>query len=381
MIYFDNAATTMQKPTAVAQAVYQAILTGGNASRGAHEASLNSMRIIYSTREQIANLFGLNNPERVAFTANATESLNTAIAGSFSPGDHVITTAIEHNSVLRPLYRLEEQGITLTIIKADELGNISYDEIEQAIRHNTAGIVCTHASNVTGNVVDISKIGLICKSHNLRFIVDAAQTAGMIPINMAKMHIDILCFTGHKSMLGPQGTGGICVSEGAFIPPLKVGGSGISSYSKTHPLNMPAALEAGTQNSHGIAGLHAGLSYILKQGQKVLLQKEQTLMNQFYHAVKAIPNIKLYGDFTKEVRAPIVSLNIGDYDSSQVADELMTRFQIAVRAGAHCAPLMHKSLKTDTQGAVRFSFSHFNTDREIESGIKALYLLATEDTQ
>lgn len=379
MIYLDNAATSLHKPESVAKAVYEAILTMGNSSRGAHAASLASMRTVFAARELINEMFHGDDACQVAFTSNSTESLNIAIRGTFEKGDHVITTSLEHNSVLRPLYYMEKQGVELTILKADKQGNISYEEMERAIRPNTKGIVCTHASNLIGNMLDLERIGKICKSHGLLFIVDASQTAGMFPIDMQKMNISILCFTGHKSLLGPQGTGGLCVRKNVAVRPFKVGGSGILSYEKEQPKAMPTVLEAGTLNAHGIAGLYTALTYLKEQDVDALRDKELALMRRFYEGVRNIPLVKVYGDFSAEMRAPIVTINIGDYDSGQVSDELMERFCIATRAGAHCAPLMHECLGTKEQGAVRFSFSHFNTEAEVDSAIEAVRILATEE--
>ncbi|HJC31305.1 MAG TPA: aminotransferase class V-fold PLP-dependent enzyme [Candidatus Anaerobutyricum faecale] len=378
MIYFDNAATTLQKPPQVAEAVKDAILTMGNASRGAHDAALSSMRILYETRSMLCEMFHGDSPERTVFAMNSTMALNTVIQGLFAPGDHVITTALEHNSVLRPLYLMETRGVALTIIPADTRGNIDYDDFEKNIRPSTRAVVCTHASNLTGNVLDLVRIGEICRRHGLCLVVDASQTAGVLPIDMQKMGISVLCFTGHKGLMGPQGTGGLLIKEGVSIRPLMVGGSGVHSYSKTHPSELPTALEAGTLNSHGIAGLHAALTYLKDQGTEKLYEKEYLLMRTFYEGVRTIPSVKVYGDFDSGRRAPIITLNIGDYDSGQVSDELLTRFHIATRAGAHCAPLMHEALGTKEQGAVRFSFSHFNTMEEIRQGIEAVRTLATE---
>lgn len=378
MIYFDNAATTLQKPPQVAEAVKDAILTMGNASRGAHDAALSSMRILYETRSMLCEMFHGDSPERTVFAMNSTMALNTVIQELFAPGDHVITTALEHNSVLRPLYLMETRGVALTIIPADTRGNIDYDDFEKNIRPSTRAVVCTHASNLTGNVLDLVRIGEICRRHGLCLVVDASQTAGVLPIDMQKMGISVLCFTGHKGLMGPQGTGGLLIKEGVSIRPLMVGGSGVHSYSKTHPSELPTALEAGTLNSHGIAGLHAALTYLKDQGTEKLYEKEYLLMRTFYEGVRTIPSVKVYGDFDSGRRAPIITLNIGDYDSGQVSDELLTRFHIATRAGAHCAPLMHEALGTKEQGAVRFSFSHFNTMEEIRQGIEAVRTLATE---
>lgn len=270
MIYLDNAATTFQKPKEVVEAVSEALLSLGNSGRGAHGASLDASRVIYDTRRLLSQLFHGGDPSRIAFTANSTESLNMAVEGLFEPGDHVITTAMEHNSVLRPLYRLKERGLQLTIVPADKLGRINQQDLEDAVLENTKGIVITHASNLTGNLNDLESVGRICRKKKLLLVVDASQTAGVFPIDMESMGIDVLCFTGHKGLLGPQGTGGICVREGLFIRPLLVGGSGVKSYSKTHPAEMPEALEAGTLNGHGIAGLHGALRYIMGIGTETI---------------------------------------------------------------------------------------------------------------
>ena len=376
MIYFDNAATTIRKPDCVIDAVADAMRNFGNSGRGAHEASLDASRMIYETRERISELFNLGNPLQVAFTSNSTESLNTAIQGLFSKGDHVITTVLEHNSVLRPLYLMENRGISLTILPCDEKGVLCYDQLEESIRPETKAVVCTHASNLTGNRMDLERVGEFCLRHGIRLVADASQTAGVLPIDMKRMHIDVLCFTGHKGLYGPQGTGGICVREGLHISPLKSGGSGIQTYNKEQPSQMPAALEAGTLNGHGIAGLHAALSFIEEVGVEAIHGREMKLMRKFHDGVKEIPGVRIYGDFSEDNRAPIVALNIRDYDSAQVSDELAVGYGISTRPGAHCAPLMHQSLGTVEQGIVRFSFSWFNTEDEIETGIRAVGELA-----
>ena len=371
MIYFDNAATTLHKPQEVIDAVIKAMTSMGNAGRGNTSASMEASHIIFDTRENLAKLFNIKDSSRIAFTCNSTEALNIAIKGSLTTGDHVITTMLEHNSVLRPLYEMENKGVELSIIQADKLGNISYDEIKSLIKNNTKSIVCTHGSNLTGNLVDIEKIGKICKEHNLLFIVDVSQTAGVFPIDVEKMNIDILCFTGHKSLLGPQGTGGIFVKEGIDVTPLKSGGTGILTYSKTQPSIMPTHLEAGTLNGHGIAGLNAGIEFINKIGMKKIREKEENLMWRFYNKVKELPHIKIYGDFSKKERCPIVTLNIDNYDSGDIAEELLN-YGVATRAGGHCAPLMHEALGTIEQGAVRFSFGYFNTEEEVDEVIKII---------
>lgn len=379
MIYMDNAATTMHKPDTVIQAVAEALGSMGNAGRGAHGASLSASRVIYETRELLCSFFGGTNPRQVVFTSNSTESLNIAVKGLIEPGDHVITTMMEHNSVLRPLYELSERGTELSIIKCDKNGVFRMEDMEAAIGPGTKAIVCTNGSNLTGNYVDIEKIGKIAKKHGLLFIVDASQTAGVFPIDVQRMQIDVLCFTGHKSLLGPQGTGGMYVREGLAVRPLKSGGSGVQTYSRSHPSDMPTALEAGTLNGHGIAGLCAALEYLNAEGIDRIRAREQELMRRFYNGVKEIPNVKIYGDFSSEERCPIVALNIGDYDSSEVSDALLMEYDISTRPGAHCAPLMHEALGTVEQGAVRFSFSHYNTEEEVDTAIRAIRELSEEE--
>ena len=377
MIYLDNAATTLHKPPQVIEAVVEAMQTLGNAARGAHENSLQASRMIYDTRCALARLFGFSHPERVIFTANATESLNLALNGLFQPGDHVITTDLEHNSVLRPLYRLENRGIiTLDFVPADRLGNPDYSAFEDLIRPNTRAIVTTHASNLTGNLVDLPRVSAIAKSHGLLLVVDASQTAGSIPISMEELGIDLLCFTGHKGLMGPQGTGGLCVSPGVTLRPWKVGGSGIHSYSRTQPEDYPTCLEAGTLNGHGIAGLSAAVDFLLETGLDAIARRERELTFRFYRGVKDIPGVTVYGDFSQPQRAAIVALNLENEDSGQVADALMEDYGIAVRSGAHCAPRMHQALGTQNQGAVRFSFSWFTTEAEIDAAVAALAQLA-----
>ena len=379
MIYFDNAATTLRKPDCVVQAVTEAMCSLGNSGRGIHSGALSASRIIYNTRVALAQLFGAESPERIAFTANSTQALNIAIKGTLNPGDHVITTALEHNSVLRPLYELEYRGVQLTILPADRMGNIRYEDIEPAIKPNTKAIITTHGSNLTGNLLDIGRIGSIAKKHGLIYIVDASQTAGVFHIDVQKMGIHILCFTGHKGLLGPQGTGGIYVREGVEIRPLLSGGSGVQTHLRQHPPQMPTALEAGTLNGHGIAGLGAAVRYLQKTGLDTIRAKEQALMWEFYTQVQKIPGITVYGDFSDRNRCPIVTLNIRDYDSGEVSDALSTEYGIATRPGAHCAPLMHQALGTVEQGAVRFSFSLYNTTEEIKIAVSALRELAQEE--
>lgn len=380
MIYLDNAATSYYRPDTVADAVAQAIRTMGNCSRGTYETALTSARTVYETRELLSQLFHGDGPEQVAFTANSTESLNMAIKGVLEPGDRVVTTVLEHNSVLRPLYEMEQQGVELVMAgcekeegtKEDCRGVLDYDAMKAAITPETKAVVCTHASNLTGNLTDIGRIGRWCREAGALFIVDASQTAGVCSIDMERDYIDILCFTGHKGLMGPQGTGGLCVRKEVIIRPLLSGGSGIMTYSKTHPDIMPTAMEAGTLNVHGLAGLRAALMYIHETGTQVIHEKEMQLMRRFYSQVKTIPGIHIYGAFDQERRAAVVALNLGDEDSGAVSDYLAQEHGIYTRSGGHCAPLMHEALGTREQGAVRFSFSHFNTEEDADAAAEAL---------
>lgn len=375
MIYLDNAATTLMKPGCVAEAVVSALSGMGNSGRGVHGTSLSASRVIYDTRVALAALFNAPSPARVAFTSNSTEALNTSIFGLFQAGDHVISTDWEHNSVLRPLYAMQQQGVEVDFVPADTQGRIDYDDFAKVLRSNTRAIVCTHASNLTGDMLDIARIGRFAHEHELLFVVDASQTAGALPIDMESMHIDVLCFTGHKSLMGPQGTGGLCLAEGVELRPLKTGGTGVQTYLPHQPEEMPTHLEAGTLNGHGIAGLGAALEFINSVGITAIHQHEMMLVHRFYEGVKNLDGVTVYGDFTRD-RAPIVTLNIGDMPSGELADILSGEFSIATRAGAHCAPRLHQALGTVEQGAVRFSFGYFNTVEEVDAAIAALRSVA-----
>lgn len=379
MIYLDNAATTMQKPERVTAAVVAAMTSMGNAARGAHSESMRASRIVYDTRVKLAKLLGCPRADHVVFTANSTEALNIAIHGTLQAGDHVITTDLEHNSVLRPLYRLEaERQVALSFVPADPQGRVNYADFERLIRPETKAIVCTHASNLTGDLLDLTRIGVLAHKNKLLFIVDASQTAGAIPIDMERMHIDVLCFTGHKGLMGPQGTGGLCIRQGVEIRPWKVGGSGVRSFSREQPAEYPARLEAGTLNAHGIAGLSAALDFIAETGVETIGRAEHRLMRRFYEGVSDIEGVTVYGDFSNDLRAAIVALNIRDADSGAVSDELSEVYGIATRPGAHCAPRMHEALHTAGQGAVRFSFSWFNTEQEVDLALDAVCQMAKE---
>lgn len=378
MIYLDNAATTRPKPLGVAEAVAEAMMSFGNSGRGVHTSALEASREIYQVRCRLAALFGCPQPDHVVFTPNSTMALNMAIGGLLGPGDHVISTDWEHNSVLRPLYRLERQGMALDFLPADREGRLDYCALETLRRPNTRAVVCTHASNLTGNLLDLDRVGRFCADHGLLLILDASQTAGVFPVDMTRQHVDVVCFTGHKSLLGPQGTGGLCAREGLTIRPLAVGGTGVQSYQREQPSQWPVCLEAGTLNSHGLAGLGAALAYLERRGTDEIRREELRLARRFYQAVREAPGVRIYGDWTARERAPIVALNIGELDSGEVSDELAERFGIATRPGAHCAPRLHRALGTAAQGAVRFSWSCFNTEAETDAAAEAVRTLAEE---
>lgn len=374
MIYLDNAATTMHKPQTVIDAVTQAMCSLGNAGRGATSGALDAARTIHGCRAKLARLLGCPRADHVCFTPNSTAALNAAINGVVRPSDRVVTTVLEHNSVLRPLNRLSaEQDVTVEHAGCDANGALDYDELERLVTPGTRAVVVTHASNVTGNAVDIARVAAMAHAAGALVIVDASQSAGTAHIDMHAMGLDVVCFTGHKGLMGSQGTGGLAVAEGIDVAPWAMGGTGVHSFDPLQPLEWPTRLEAGTLNGHGIAGLSAGVDFIEAQGGvEAIAAHERALADRFLAGVREIPGITLYGAFDQPSRSAIVSLNVGDIDSAEISDALMQGWGIATRPGAHCAPLMHRALGTERQGVVRFSFGYFNTDEEVDTAIEAL---------
>lgn len=364
----------MPKPPCVIQAVCTAMETMGNSGRGLHGQAMDAARTIFTAREQIARLFGCDHPRNVVFTANATEALNIAIFGLFQPGDHIISTDLEHNSVLRPLYALERQGIAVDFLPADSKGCIHLEDLKKLRRPATRAVICTHASNLTGNLLDIASIGAFCREWGLLFLLDASQTAGLFPVDMGKTGIDVLCFSGHKSLLGPQGTGGLCIREGVLIRPWKQGGTGVQSFLPHQPDEYPTRLEAGTMNAHGLAGLSAALTFLETTGIDNIRVQALTCMDRFSQGIADIDGIRIYGDFDHP-RTPVICLNWQDTPSSELADALWEEYAIATRAGAHCAPRMHRALGTENQGAVRFSFGYGSTEAQVDLAIQAMHQL------
>lgn len=377
MLYFDNAATSYPKPDIVYRETMDAMMNyGANPGRSGHKIALKANRGIFHTREKLSKLFNIKNPMNLILTFNCTESLNMGIKGILRPNDHVITTSMEHNSVLRPITYLERIGVRNTIVQGDKMGRINPRDIEDSIRPNTKLIVTTHISNLTGTIMDIEKIGEIARKHGILYLVDSAQSAGVYDIDVEKMNIDMLAFPGHKGLLGPQGTGGLYVRDGIKLEELFQGGTGSISDSLKQPDIMPDKFESGTPNGPGIIGLGAGLDYILDIGMSNIRNKEESLTKHFIEEVIKIEDIKLYGPLQIDSHGPVVLLNIKDADSSEVSYILDDEYDIAVRPGLHCAPLAHKTIGTFKQGGVRFSFGYENTHDEIEYAIKALKKIA-----
>jgi cysteine desulfurase family protein len=370
MIYFDNAATSLTRPPEVGQAVQYAIDHFGNSGRSFYDAAMESGRAVFDARAGIAQLIGLDNPLQVAFTSSATEGLNLVIRSLIKSQDSVISTVTDHNSVLRPLYLT---GCDLRILGCDDKGNLLLDDLDRLVRPNTRFMVCNHGSNVTGNINDARAIYSWCRAHGITLILDIAQTLGSIPVT-ADM-ADIFCFTGHKGLFGPQGTGGIIAAEDRPFPLVKTGGAGTDSFERHQATRMPDVFEAGTQNSHGLFGLLKGVEFINRTGLASIQERESRLTERFQEGIRDLEKITVYGDFSK-ARLAVVSLTLEGMDSSDLALRLWEEDQIATRAGAHCAPLIHQHFKTEEQGMVRFSFSRFNTEEEIDQGIKALRRIA-----
>ena len=379
MIYLDNAATTYPKPSSVYKNVMKAMKEyGANPGRGSHAMAIEGAKVIYETRELLAELFNLDNPMNAIFTFNATDSLNIAIKGILNSGDHVITTEMEHNSVLRPIKGLEKIGVENTIVECFSDGTVSLSHIENAIKDNTKLIVTTHVSNLTGTIFPIEEIAKICKKHNLLYLLDASQSAGVLDIDLKKYGIDVLAAPGHKGLLGPQGTGILLINTDIDLRQLKEGGTGSRSGSLIHPDFYPDKLEAGTHNLPGIAGLNAGLKYILDKGTKSIYSHEKNLLDIFIKELRKNSKIKIYGPEAIEHRSGVVPINIEGMDSSEVANILDSSYSIAVRPGLHCAPLAHKAIGTEKIGAVRFGVGPFNKKSDIMEAVKALNEISSE---
>jgi cysteine desulfurase family protein len=381
LIYFDNAATSWPKPEETMMAANSYIRNiGASPGRSAHRLSIEAGRIVYDVREALAKLLGIEDPLRIVFTKNATEALNIAIFGLLRPGDHAITSSMEHNSIMRPLRAMEKAGVELSILPCSPLGELDPQGLVPLIRKNTRAVFLTHASNVTGTIMPAAEIGGIAHEHGLIFCLDAAQTAGAFPIDVSEMSIDLLAFTGHKSLFGLQGTGGLYVGKciEKQLQPLMMGGTGSRSEFEVQPDFLPDRFESGTPNTIGLAGLGAGVRYILSQGVQQIRNKEKRLTATFLDGLRSIGGLRIYGHGVSP-HAPIVSFNIDGLMPSEVALSLDEQFGIMSRPGLHCAPSAHRTIGAFPEGTVRFSFSCFNTEDEINFALNALERLTSSD--
>ena len=375
-IYLDNASTSFPKAPTVATAMSDYITNRGiNINRGSYALAYDVEDIIYTTRQRLNTLFNGHDPSHVVFTQNVTMSLNMVIKGLLKAGDHVLVSSMEHNAVMRPLTQLLDKGITFDIIPCDKTGSIQLESMDSLIRPNTVAMIINHASNVCGTIQPLESIGPICKAHSLQFIVDAAQTAGVIPIDVKACHIDALCFTGHKGLLGPQGIGGIILTKemAQTLTPLIAGGTGSFSHLETMPTHMPDAFEAGTLNLPGIIGLNEGLAYIESQGMENIHNHELVLTQSFLEGLQSIDGINIVGKQNIQDRTAVVSITIDGMDPASIAYELESNYHIMTRVGLHCAPRAHQTLETYPEGTVRFSFGYANTHKDVETALSALH--------
>ena len=378
-IYLDNASTTFPKAPNVASAMADYITNCGiNINRGSYSLAYDVEDIIYTTRQRLHTLFNGHDPSHVIFTQNVTMSLNMVIKGLLKAGDHVLVSSMEHNAVMRPLTQLLDKGITFDTIPCDSTGSIQMNSIEPLIRPNTVAMIINHASNVCGTIQPLASIGPICKAHNLQFIVDAAQTAGVIPIDVKACHIDALCFTGHKGLLGPQGIGGIILTKemAQNLTPLIAGGTGSFSHLETMPTHMPDAFESGTLNLPGIIGLNEGLAYIESVSMENIHNHELALTKAFLEGLQDIEHINVIGKQNLKDRTAVVSITIDGMDAASIAYELESTYHIMTRVGLHCAPRAHQTLGTYPEGTVRFSFGYANTLEDVEATLSALSTIA-----
>jgi cysteine desulfurase family protein len=379
MIYLDNAATTWPKPQQVMTAVEEVLAhKGGNAGRGGHSAAMQMARLIYQTREDLCTLFGIKDPTRVIFTQNATHALNQGLFGLLQQGDHVITSSLEHNAVARPLWALKQRGVEVSEVPGIPGEEFDMEAYKKLFRSNTKLVVTLHASNVTGTLLPVKEIGQIAHDNGVLYLLDAAQTAGVFPIDLGQLAVDLLAFPGHKGLLGPQGTGGLIVKSGIRLEPLIYGGTGSLSEEDCQPDFLPDALESGTLNGAGIAGLGAGVRYLLNEGIDKIRVIEQSLCRKLWNGLQEIPGVKLYGSERVERKSPIVAFNIGELDSIETGYILEEKAGVIARAGLHCAAHAHRMFGTLEHGVVRFSPSHFTSEEDVELALQAVKDLAEE---
>ncbi|WP_061996676.1 aminotransferase class V-fold PLP-dependent enzyme [Clostridium sp. ATCC 25772] len=374
-IYLDNGATSFPKAPDLANAISNYITNiGCNINRGAYFDALEAEDTVFETRELLCDLFNFNKCENVIFTPSITYSLNMVLKGMLESKDHIIISSMEHNAVMRPLSSLKDNGVTFSKVQCNSLGYLKAVDIENAITPNTKAVVITHASNVCGSILPLKDIGSICKKHNLIFIVDSAQSAGTLNIDMMDLNIDVLCFTGHKGLLGPQGIGGFLIKKNIvpLVKPIIEGGTGSLSELEVQPTYMPDKFESGTSNIPGIFGLNASLKYLNKIGVNSIYEKELELTKTFIEGIKNIDANLLVGSDSTDNRTAVVSLDFKELDNGIVCHRLNKEYGISTRSGLHCAPSAHKTLGTFPDGTVRFSFGHFNTVEDIKYTLNAI---------
>jgi cysteine desulfurase/selenocysteine lyase len=380
MIYLDNAATSWPKPPGVAEAMVHFLdHVGANPGRAAHQRAIEAGRIVYRTRERLATLFNATDPLRIVFGANATDGLNLALQGLLRPGDHVVTSSVEHNSVMRPLRALQEQGVEVTVVTCTKQGVLNPAGVEQAIRANTRLLAINHASNVVGTILPVGEVGRIARERDILFLVDAAQTAGCYPIDVTEQRIDLLAFSGHKSLLGPMGTGGLVIGERvdeSQLSPLKRGGTGSRSEQEVHPHFLPDCCESGTQNVVGLAGLEAGVNWVLERGVEAIRAHEVGLAQRLIKGLRSIGGVTVYGTLDAELQTATVSFNVEGLESSEVGLRLDEEFEVLCRVGIHCAPSAHKTIGTFPEGTIRFGLGAFSTVEEVDGALAAVNSLA-----
>ncbi len=375
--YFDNAATSWPKPRIVMKAMQNFFAhEGGNPGRSGHVKAIGAGKIVLNARERLAELFNISDSSRIVFTKNATEALNIVLSGLLKAGDHVVTSSMEHNSVLRPLTFLEKNGVVVSIIPADSDGQVSPESVMQAVRDNTRLIAITHASNVTGTVNDIGTLGEHCRARNIRLLVDAAQTAGTIPIDVEQMQVDFLAFSGHKGLLGPQGTGGLFIRDESALLPLMQGGTGSLSDLEEQPDFLPDRYESGTLNVLGLSGLGASCEFLLKTGVSNVMEHDRHLLDIFLQGVSGNSRVQVYGTDDRHKHTGVLSLNIHDMSPSTVGERLEQEHGILTRIGLHCAPRAHKTIGTFPDGTVRFSWGYFTEEKDVVAVIMAINRLA-----
>jgi cysteine desulfurase family protein len=374
-IYLNNAATSHPKPPAVYEEIERCLKNTGSSPK--RSGNLQSDKIIYQTRKHISQLFNIDNPARIIFTFNATDGLNLALRGLLKPGDHVITTSLEHNSVIRPLRYLETQGVSVTKIKTSPEGYLNPEDIAKAIKLNTKLIAMTHASNVIGTILPVEEAGRIAKKRDILFLVDAAQTAGSYPVDVVCSNIDLLAFTGHKGLLGPQGTGGLYIREGINLCPLRFGGTGSQSELDAQPDILPDKYESGTLNLPGIAGLGKAIKFILEKGSDKIREHEMRLTSKLLCGLEAIKDVTVYGPKDASKQVATISINIKDYSPTETGTCLEEKFGIITRTGLHCSSWAHQTIGTSPQGTVRISLGYFNTEEEIDYTIKSIKAICT----